>query len=142
MRALKDYGSGVGMASTIMLGVGYAGLLIEGGLGMEMGALGSETMIGGAEVLGYVSDVTDIGTEFLEKGTEAGLWKAGIKLGFKAAEYKIKNDIYKMNITNYEKKVFETGTNIKSQIGEKIAEDAVDNANNTSEKNNKNQEHK
>ncbi len=75
IRALKDYGMNPGTASAVMLGIGYAQLLMEGALGMEMGALGSETMqIGLAEGLGTTSDVMDVGTEFVENG-----WREGLK---------------------------------------------------------------
>lgn len=134
VRALKDYGAGVGMASTIMLGAGYAGLLIEGGLGMEMGALGSETMIGGAEVLGTTSDVMEVGTEFLEKGAKAGWTKFGVKLAFRILEDVTGKQIDKMDITKYEKKVLKTGVSIKSEIGEGMTEGIMDNAGKSSNK--------
>lgn len=127
VRALKDYGAGVGMASTIMLGAGYAGLLIEGGLGMEMGALGSETMIGGAEVLGTTSDVMDVGTEFVENGWREGLKKSGEKISFRMLEHYAKKQIKKMDVSSYEKKILETNISVKKDI----IENAYENKKNT-----------
>lgn len=120
VRALKDYGAGVGMASTIMLGAGYAGLLIEGGLGMEMGALGSETMIGGAEVLGTTSDVMEVGTEFVEKGAKAGVIKFGEKGIFTFFERQGRKSIDKLDISEYEKNLLKTNISIKRSAAESI----------------------